>query len=51
MENYLKALAAKGHQVTVINAFKNKATPNMRFIEIPKVHEFSDGVYYNLWFI
>ncbi|XP_016953607.1 UDP-glycosyltransferase UGT5 [Drosophila biarmipes] len=42
MENYLMALAAKGHQVTVINAFKNKATPNMRFIEIPKVHEFSD---------
>ncbi|KAH8343820.1 hypothetical protein KR059_011115 [Drosophila kikkawai] len=42
METYLKALAAKGHQVTVINAFKNTATPNMRFIEAVKVHEFSD---------
>ncbi|XP_017032164.1 UDP-glucosyltransferase 2-like [Drosophila kikkawai] len=42
METYLKALAAKGHQVTVINAFRNKATPNMRFIEAMKGHEFSD---------
>ncbi|KAH8351314.1 hypothetical protein KR084_003526 [Drosophila pseudotakahashii] len=42
MENYLKALAAKGHQVTVINAFKNKETPNMRFIEVLKAHEYSD---------
>ncbi|XP_017083929.2 UDP-glucosyltransferase 2 [Drosophila eugracilis] len=42
MENYLKALAAKGHQVTVINAFKNKKTTNMRFIEAPKVLEYAD---------
>ncbi|XP_016950400.1 UDP-glucosyltransferase 2 [Drosophila biarmipes] len=42
VESYLKALAAKGHQVTVINAFKNKPTPNMRFIEIPRAQEFSD---------
>ncbi|KAH8243679.1 hypothetical protein KR032_009314 [Drosophila birchii] len=42
MEGYLKALAARGHQVTVINTFKNKATPNMRFIEAIKVHEFTD---------
>jgi len=45
VESYLKALAAKGHQVTVINAFKNKETPNMRFIEALKAHEFADGVY------
>ncbi|KAH8383602.1 hypothetical protein KR009_009534 [Drosophila setifemur] len=42
MEAYLKALAAKGHQVTVINAFKNKPTPNMRFIEAMKVHDVKD---------
>ncbi|KAH8248174.1 hypothetical protein KR038_003989, partial [Drosophila bunnanda] len=42
MEAYLKALAARGHQVTVINAFKNKPTPNMRFIEAMKVHELTD---------
>ncbi|KAH8292132.1 hypothetical protein KR054_005999 [Drosophila jambulina] len=42
MEAYLKALAAKGHQVTVINAFKNKPTPNMRFIEAMKVQDFTD---------
>ncbi|XP_044314852.1 UDP-glycosyltransferase UGT5 [Drosophila rhopaloa] len=42
VESYLKALAAKGHQVTVINAFKNKATPNMRFIEALKAHEYTD---------
>ncbi|KAI8044000.1 UDP-glucosyltransferase 2 [Drosophila gunungcola] len=42
VENYLKALASKGHQVTVINAFKNKATPNMRFIEAFGAHELSD---------
>ncbi|KAH8243676.1 hypothetical protein KR032_009313, partial [Drosophila birchii] len=42
LETYLKALAAKGHQVTVINAFRNKATPNMRFIEAMKCHEFAD---------
>ncbi|XP_034662798.1 UDP-glucuronosyltransferase 2B1-like [Drosophila subobscura] len=42
VENYLKALAARGHQVTVINPFKNnKATPNMRFIEATKVQEYA----------
>ncbi|XP_001359920.4 UDP-glucuronosyltransferase 2B15 [Drosophila pseudoobscura] len=40
VENYLKGLAARGHEVTVINTFKNKATPNMRFIEALKVQEF-----------
>ncbi|XP_020812796.1 UDP-glucuronosyltransferase 2B15-like [Drosophila serrata] len=44
METYLKALADKGHQVTVINAFKNKAYPNMRFIEAMKVHEYNDAM-------
>ncbi|EDV93632.1 UDP-glucosyltransferase 2 [Drosophila grimshawi] len=38
-ESYLKALAARGHEVTVINAFENKPVPNMRFITIPKIHE------------
>ncbi|XP_017076581.2 UDP-glucosyltransferase 2-like [Drosophila eugracilis] len=33
VETFLKALAAKGHEVTVINAFNNKETPNMRFIK------------------
>ncbi|EDW42666.1 UDP-glucuronosyltransferase 2B10 [Drosophila sechellia] len=42
LESYLKALAAKGHQVTVINAFKNKETPNMRFIEALKAHDFAE---------
>ncbi|XP_022209805.2 UDP-glucosyltransferase 2 [Drosophila obscura] len=54
VENYLKGLAARGHQVTVINAFRNKATPNMRFIEATKVQEyaqemFSDLAASNLW--
>ncbi|XP_017047211.1 UDP-glucosyltransferase 2 [Drosophila ficusphila] len=44
METYLKALAARGHQVTVINTFKNKETPNMRFIEAFKVHEYADAI-------
>ncbi|KAH8294629.1 hypothetical protein KR018_000629 [Drosophila ironensis] len=42
VEAFLKALANKGHQVTVINAFKNPPHPNMRFIEALKVHEFND---------
>ncbi|XP_017101717.2 UDP-glucosyltransferase 2 [Drosophila bipectinata] len=42
VESYFKALADKGHQVTVINAFKNKPYPNIRFIEALKVHEYND---------
>ncbi|XP_070143263.1 UDP-glucosyltransferase 2-like, partial [Drosophila kikkawai] len=39
MKTYLKTLASRGHQVTVINAFANTPTPNIRFIEIPKLIE------------
>ncbi|KAH8244031.1 hypothetical protein KR032_012466 [Drosophila birchii] len=39
MKTYLKTLAIRGHQVTVINAFANTPTANMRFIEIPKLIE------------
>ncbi|XP_030374219.1 UDP-glucuronosyltransferase 2B13-like [Scaptodrosophila lebanonensis] len=41
-ESYLKALAARGHEVTVINTLPNKSTPNMRFISAPKIHEYFD---------
>ncbi|XP_002000242.2 UDP-glucosyltransferase 2 [Drosophila mojavensis] len=38
-EAYLKALAARGHEVTVINTFENKPVPNMRFLSAPKIHK------------
>ncbi|KAH8406699.1 hypothetical protein KR222_003784, partial [Zaprionus bogoriensis] len=41
-EAYLKALAARGHEVTVISTFKNKPVPNMRFIEAPKILDHYD---------
>ncbi|EDV43006.1 uncharacterized protein Dana_GF16729, isoform B [Drosophila ananassae] len=44
VETYLKALADKGHQVTVINTFRNKPYPNIRFIEAVKVQEYSDDM-------
>jgi len=43
LETYLKALAAKGHQVTVINTFKNGEIPNVRFIEAHKAHDHHQG--------
>ncbi|XP_068155755.1 UDP-glycosyltransferase UGT5 [Drosophila tropicalis] len=48
IEAYLKALAAKGHQLTVINAFKNKPTPNIRFIEATKIQGHFDELLGNL---
>lgn len=42
-EAYLKALAARGHEVTVITTTKTKPTPNMRFIVAPKIHDHFDG--------
>lgn len=42
-EAYLKALAARGHEVTVITTSKTKPTPNMRFIVAPKIHDLFDG--------
>lgn len=42
-ESYLKELAARGHEVTVINTFDNKPVPNMRFLTAPKIHEHYQG--------
>ncbi|XP_034488783.1 UDP-glucuronosyltransferase 2B15 [Drosophila innubila] len=42
VETYLKELAARGHQVTVISPFKEKPVQNIRFITAPKIHEYSD---------
>ncbi|XP_017013836.2 UDP-glucosyltransferase 2-like [Drosophila takahashii] len=39
LETYLRELAARGHQVTVINTFRNAETPNMTFIEAYKAHD------------
>ncbi|XP_034482868.1 UDP-glucuronosyltransferase 2B1-like [Drosophila innubila] len=42
VETYLKELAARGHEVTVISPFKEKPVPNVRFITAPKIHEYYD---------
>ncbi|KAH8248256.1 hypothetical protein KR038_009705 [Drosophila bunnanda] len=49
MKTYLMTLATRGHQVTVINAFANSATPNMRFIEVPKLLQCYEEMEVN-WF-
>jgi len=43
VETYLKELAARGHQVTVISPFKEKPVQNVRFITAPKIHEYSES--------
>ncbi|KAH8359715.1 hypothetical protein KR093_008468, partial [Drosophila rubida] len=42
MESYIKALAARGHEITVISPFDNKPVPNIRFIRASKVLEIYD---------
>lgn len=42
-EAYLKALAERGHEVTVITTSKTKPVPNMRFIVAPKIHDYIEG--------
>lgn len=43
-EQYLKELARKGHNVTVINTFgSDKVEPNFRVIGAKKIHEIMAG--------
>ncbi|XP_034113803.1 UDP-glucosyltransferase 2 [Drosophila albomicans] len=42
VESYFKALAARGHEVTVISPFVNKPVPNVRFILAPKINDHYD---------
>ncbi|EDW66953.1 UDP-glycosyltransferase UGT5 [Drosophila virilis] len=43
-ESYLKALAARGHEVTVINTFDNEAASNVRFITASKIHDYYEDM-------
>ncbi|KAH8311949.1 hypothetical protein KR044_008744, partial [Drosophila immigrans] len=42
VESYFKALAARGHEITIISPFDNKPVPNVRFIRAPKIYEYYD---------
>ncbi|ALC45675.1 Ugt35a [Drosophila busckii] len=45
MEQYIKTLAQRGHEVTVISPFENmQPVPNMRFIAAPKIKTIFDDI-------